>query len=116
MNMVRHRSKRQSVSLGKITRSKSELRLEKFLQKNEIPFDYSYKVYTQGGVFTVDFLVDKQIIVECEGWVHSKMVQRDNIREELLKAEGYTIMRFANFEIFKNIDKCLKKIKAKLST
>ena len=98
----------------KIKRSKSELRLQNFLKKNNIPFIHSYRAYTQGRTFTVDFLVGERIIVECEGLVHSKTVLRDNIREELLKAEGYTILRFANFEIFENIDKCLEKIKKKL--
>jgi very-short-patch-repair endonuclease len=84
------------------------------MAKRGIPFARQVPIWTRGGSFTVDFLVGKRCVVECEGRVHAAMVERDNLREELIKEQGFEVLRFANFEVFDNIAGVLEKVCARL--
>ena len=90
--------------------SKAEVRLAEYLRRWGIPFEPQRKIKTAGGPFTVDFLVGRMCVVECEGAVHSYKVAADNERETLLRGAGYDVLRFPNFLIFNNISEVLKTI------
>ena len=62
--------------------------------------------------FIVDFYcVEKALIIEVDGEIHSKHKERDEERETVLKAMGCRILRFSNNEIETDIKKVLQKIK-----
>ena len=59
------------------------------------------------GPYIVDFLCcSRKIIIELDGGQHnmSKNIDYDNIRDNFLKEEGYTVIRIWNNDIIKNID------------
>jgi len=66
------------------------------------------------GSFIVDFASrDKKLIVEVDGGQHADSV-RDRVRDEVLRADGYRILRFWNSDVPANRDGVLSVILAKL--
>ena len=66
------------------------------------------------GSFIVDFACrDKKLIVEVDGGQHADSV-RDRVRDEVLRADGYRILRFWNSDVPANRDGVLSMILAKL--
>lgn len=66
------------------------------------------------GSFIVDFASrDKKLIVEVDGGQHADSV-RDRVRDEVLRADGYRILRFWNSDVLANRDGVLSVILAKL--
>ena len=62
------------------------------------------------GPYIVDFVCRKQqLVVEVDGATHStdEELAHDNRRTELLKYEGYTVIRFQNDEILNGMDEVL---------
>ena len=62
------------------------------------------------GPYIVDFVCSKQqLVVEVDGATHStdEELAHDNRRTELLKSEGYTVIRFQNDEILNGMDEVL---------
>lgn len=94
------------------TRTKTELRLEMHLRKRGIPFRAQVPIRTREGRFVVDFLVSERCVVECEGGVHSRTVLRDNWREDLIRAAGFSVVRLANFQVYDDIPGCIERIRA----
>jgi very-short-patch-repair endonuclease len=61
--------------------------------------------------FIVDFIcTEKKLIVEVDGEVHRKTVERDEIRDEFLASLGFTVLHFWNDEVLTNINAVIKKI------
>ena len=64
--------------------------------------------------YIVDFVcVEKKLIVEVDGGYHSEyeQIEKDEHRTEKLKGMGFNVIRFANEEIFANIELVISKIK-----
>jgi leucyl-tRNA synthetase len=69
------------------------------------------------GVFIADFVcLDKRLVIEIDGEYHKENAQYDEARTEYLKAEGFSVIRFSNDEVIKNIQSVLNKIKTLLDT
>jgi len=67
--------------------------------------------------FIVDFTsYEARLIVEIDGATHSteSEVARDARRDEILQANGNSVLRFTNDEVFHNIDGVLETIRLKL--
>ncbi|MCS7265247.1 MAG: DUF559 domain-containing protein [Armatimonadetes bacterium] len=65
------------------------------------------------GNFIVDFYChEHRLIVELEGGIHDTPEQAayDEERFKLLQAQGYTILRFRNEEVFENLESVLERI------
>ena len=86
--------------------------MEMHLRKRGIPFRAQVPIRTREGRFVVDFLVFERCVVECEGGVHSRTVQRDNWREALIRAAGFCVIRLANFQIYDDISGRIERIRA----
>jgi len=52
------------------------------------------------GPYIVDFLLHPNIVVECEGMVHSCRQERDYSRAIWLEEHGYKIWRIPNYSVF----------------
>lgn len=63
--------------------------------------------------FKVDFLINDDIIVECDGdyWHNlSNIKEKDKIRDKILTENGYKVFRFWEHEINDNVSKCINRI------
>ena len=72
--------------------SKAEKRLAGCLKGANIEFKQQVPINR----FTVDFLVEEKLVVEVEGGIYHDnpdRVKRDLIRQDILKAEGYEVLR-----------------------
>jgi very-short-patch-repair endonuclease len=59
----------------------------------------------QIGQYIVDFVCfKKKLIIELDGSQHIDNNEQDNIRDNWLKSQGFTILRFWNNEVIKNIE------------
>jgi adenine-specific DNA-methyltransferase len=62
--------------------------------------------------FVVDFCcIAERLIVEIDGPVHVRSVSSDREREEVLRAEGYRVLRLRNDEVEDNLQAALIKIR-----
>jgi len=63
--------------------------------------------------YIVDFLCfSEKLIIELDGPIHNTQKAReyDQRREDLLKANGYRVLRFKNAEVFQDEEKVLSTI------
>jgi very-short-patch-repair endonuclease len=61
--------------------------------------------------YIVDFVCfERRLIVEIDGGHHSEQSGRDAKRDEWLKKQGFTILRFWNNEVLKEIEAVKEKI------
>jgi len=71
-----------------------------------------YKIRRQHVIFNyiVDFFCySEELIIELDGSIHNTQKAReyDQRREDLLKANGYRVLRFKNAEVFQDEEKVL---------
>ena len=68
------------------------------------------------GTYVVDFVnLEKKVVIELDGGQHA-LVQADRIRDEWLRAEGYSVLRFWDNEVFTNLEGVLESIRNALLT
>jgi very-short-patch-repair endonuclease len=61
--------------------------------------------------FIVDFVCfEKRLVVEIDGGHHSEQTARDAKRDQYLKKQGFTVLRFWNNEILREIEAVKEKI------
>ncbi len=66
----------------------------------------------QIGRFIVDFVCfEKKLIIEADGGQHAVEESRDALRTGWLTEQGFTVLRFWNHDVLKNIDGVLEKIR-----
>jgi very-short-patch-repair endonuclease len=57
------------------------------------------------GTYIADFLCHvPKLIVELDGGQHSEQIEYDRARTIWLNGQGYTVIRFWNFEVNKDLD------------
>jgi very-short-patch-repair endonuclease len=67
------------------------------------------------GPFFVDFLCrSHRLIVEVDGFSHDLRSDHDAKRDAILSQKGYTVLRFANDEVFRNADGVIRAIRVAL--
>jgi very-short-patch-repair endonuclease len=69
--------------------------------------------------YVVDFYCDElKLIIEVDGEIHSLTEQKESDikRDNILKINGYHIIRLSNFEIKTNIDATIRKIRTFIKT
>jgi very-short-patch-repair endonuclease len=65
------------------------------------------------GEYIVDFYCPKgKLIVEIDGGQHyeGEGIKKDHERQRYLRALGFTVLRFSNIDVLKNIDGVLERI------
>jgi len=61
--------------------------------------------------YIVDFVcLQKRLIIEVDGGQHAQEVNHDAERDAWLRAQGFTILRFWNNDVLKNIDGVMEMI------
>lgn len=62
------------------------------------------------GKYIVDLVcIEQKVVVEADGSQHYHS-EDDKIRDEYLKEQGYTVLRFWNSDILRNIDRVIQRI------
>jgi very-short-patch-repair endonuclease len=57
------------------------------------------------GPYVVDFVcLEKRLVIEVDGGQHNTQVPQDAVREAWLRQEHYTVIRFWNHEVLKQIE------------
>jgi very-short-patch-repair endonuclease len=67
--------------------------------------------------YMADFCcVELKLILEIDGVDHgtAKGKQRDRVRDAFLKKQGYRVLRIAGFDVFREPDTCLEKIRQRV--
>jgi very-short-patch-repair endonuclease len=73
----------------------------KFLRQYPIKFHYENNDH----FFVADFYcAEFKLVIEIDGEIHLKQIEKDKIRDGLLKQLSYTILRFTNDEVENNIE------------
>ncbi|MCW3124416.1 MAG: leucine--tRNA ligase [Bacteroidetes bacterium] len=64
--------------------------------------------------YIVDFVcLAKGLVVEADGAIHELTKEQDELRTTILEEQGFTVVRFTNDEILKDLKTVLSKIKTK---
>ncbi|MES2119886.1 MAG: endonuclease domain-containing protein [Pseudomonadota bacterium] len=82
--------------------SEPELQLWRRLRNSQLG---GFKFRRQAAIppFVADFLCPlKALIVEVDGWTHD--AEQDRRRDQHLKTDGYTTLRFSNTDVIENMD------------
>lgn len=67
------------------------------------------------GRYVVDFVCfEKKLIIEVDGGQHSQD-QKDILRDEWLRSQGFEVMRFWNNEVLGNLDVVYEKIEERIN-
>ena len=91
-----------------------EQRLWRYLRNSQLD---GFKFRRQIAIppFVADFLCPrKALIIEIDGWTHEEAADRR--RDALLKARGYSTLRFTNPDVTENVEGVLTAIRNALST
>ena len=83
------------------------------LLKNKQFYGFRFRRQYPIEKYIVDFICrEKRIIVEIDGGQHNipKNINDDLIRDEFLKSQGYTVIRFWNNDIDNNIEGVYKEL------
>lgn len=75
----------------------------------------NFQVYRQRiiGEYIVDFYCPKaNLIIEVDGGQHylDKGIERDKIRDDYMKSQGFKVLRFSDIEVLKNLNEVVEKI------
>jgi very-short-patch-repair endonuclease len=63
--------------------------------------------------YIVDFVsFEKRIVIELDGGQHAENQDYDEQRDSCLNANGFTVLRFWNSEVFENIEGVLEVIRS----
>ncbi|BAU10165.1 type II restriction enzyme [Leptolyngbya sp. NIES-3755] len=63
------------------------------------------------GQFIADFYCHEALLViELDGGIHEQQKQRDDDRDQWMQAQGFTVLRFQNEEVFKDTEMVLEQI------
>ncbi len=66
------------------------------------------------GRYVADFACrERRLIVEVDGWQHAES-RRDRVRDEVLRVQGYRVLRFCNDEASRETENVLETILAAL--
>jgi len=74
---------------------------------------YRFRRQARVGPYIVDFLcVSRRMVIELDGGQHASDSSRDydELRSQYLVSRGYTVLRFWNDEVLRNLDPVLQTI------
>ena len=76
---------------------------------------YKFKRQFLIGKYIVDFVcLDCNLIVELDGSQHARQVEYDQVRDAFLKARGFRILRYWNYDVLTNMDGVLEGVRIAL--
>jgi very-short-patch-repair endonuclease len=92
----------------KETPNRSRKKLWYILRLNNLKLKFRHQAPI--GPYVIDFVCyTKKLIIELDGGQHCESVD-DKIRDEWLRIQGFTVLRFWNNEVLENRDGVVQKI------
>src|SRR5213594_2101262 len=89
------------------------LRLLQALAKTRLPYLSEVSIPAGNGkTYQADILIGKHLIVEVDGPIHLKHIQKDDDRDGELKKLGYRTLRFTNKDVKKDVVAVIGAIRA----
>lgn len=88
----------------------AEDRLWQYLRNKQL---LGYKFRRQHAIYNyiADFCCcEKKLIIEVDGSVHDKQIEKDKTRDENLESVGYKVVRFSNEEVLDEIENVISTI------
>jgi very-short-patch-repair endonuclease len=79
------------------------------------PLGFHFRRQVPFRAYILDFVEHKRkLVIEVDGDTHAAPdnEKRDQTRDRILRAEGYRVLRFWNFEVHENVDGIIEKILA----
>ena len=68
------------------------------------------------GRYIVDFVCpERKLVIELDGGQHSEQTAYDAKRDDWLRSQGYTVLRFWNNEVMQEMEGVLERIRLSLS-
>ena len=104
----------------KAKRSKQEILFSVLLANENIQFSHQFKIYYDDNGkkrrWFVDFFIFPNIIVQSDGVYWHCQKEKGALLEDWrqnreLKKQGFKVIRFWDFEIYNDVEKCLKLVK-----
>ncbi|HAZ28936.1 MAG TPA: hypothetical protein DCY48_04145 [Candidatus Magasanikbacteria bacterium] len=90
--------------------TKAELVLWQEIRKRKL--GYRFQRQTSIGFFIVDFYCKwLRLVIEVDGPIHYFQKEYDHAREDWLRRQGYSILRFTNDEVLFDRDRVKEKIR-----
>jgi very-short-patch-repair endonuclease len=90
--------------------------LWRHLQRRQIE-GFKFRRQQPIGKYIVDFVcLTKKIVIEIDGGQHAVYKENDRIRDAWLRANGFSVLRFWNTELFENLEGVLETIRNELLT
>ena len=81
----------------------AERELWRYLSRSQLGAKFSRQMPV--GPFFADFLCrELRLVVELDGFSHDIASEQDRLRDLWMQREGYTVLRFANADVFANVD------------
>jgi very-short-patch-repair endonuclease len=107
----------QSSTLARTLRrrmTRAEVRIWVRLRRRQVAGRY-FRRQVPIGPYVVDFLCSSaKLIIEIDGAHHDLRRAHDSRRTDFLEARGYRVIRFANHEVFGDIDSVIASVHAHL--
>jgi very-short-patch-repair endonuclease len=101
----------QTARMLRKTMTDVERKLWSRLRSNQLGVKFRRQV--PFGTYIADFMsLQEKLVVELDGSQHYQEngIQKDRIRDDYFKKEGFVVLRFSNTEIIENIDGVLDMI------
>ena len=112
-------AEKELLNNAKILRTRqteAEQRLWYYLRAHRF-MDLKFKRQKPIGRYIVDFVcVEWMLIVEIDGGQHSEQLEYDQRRDDWLRSQGYTLLRFWNNEVMQQLDGVLERIRLTVIT
>jgi very-short-patch-repair endonuclease len=90
--------------------TEAEQKLWSHLRKGQL-YGFQFRRQYSIGPFFVDFIcLEASLIIEVDGAQHADQSEQDQSRSEFLRASGYQVLRFWNFEVLSNVDSVAERI------
>jgi len=106
----------RNIALRNIKFSNIEPGMASALYDAGIRFESQYPYFH----YIMDFAIpDRKVSIECDGnYWHSfpEAIVRDKKRDTYLKRHGWTVLRFSETEIYKDINSCIARISGQLAS
>lgn len=89
--------------------TKGEIILWKKLLRNKKFYGYQFNRQYAIGNYIADFICRKlKLVIEIDGYSHNFTIERDIAKDNYLKNLGYTVIRFQETEIYKDMNNVIR--------
>ena len=81
------------------------------LLKSGITYQRQRIVIIEKYNYIVDFYISWiKLVIEIDGPTHKGREEYDTFRQKQLEQQGYTVLRFTNSEVYKNVNSCVQRV------